>query len=786
MIALIEPQRGFWLIIWLMQDTYEILEFQQIREKVASYCHSEGGKKKALSLEMIEEERLLRNELDFLSEMMSLLNSYGNPPLGASFDLSSSLSLAKKGGTLSVQELDRVASDIESASELKSFFSKMGEYPLLHGYASNFPELSFISQAIHKVIAPDLSIYDNASPKLRSIRQSILRIQRSVDKKMQSILEANKEYLSEGTITIRNGHYALAVKNAYKRKVRGLVQDVSNTGGTTFIEPSALVEMDNKLIELSVEEKDEIRRILSSLSKDVANHSEEIKESNEMVSYIDFLSAKGNYALASDSIIPIFPKDPYVDLKEARHPLIEKDKAVPNDFTLKDGEALAIISGPNAGGKTVALKTLGLLTLMHQSALAIPAKEGSSLSKFNHIYVDIGDSQSLSENLSTFSAHIKNVSDILPSLGGKDMILFDELGTGTSPKEGESLAIAITRYLLKKHVYGMISSHYEGLKAMAMEDDRLVNASMLFDEKNFLPTYKMVMGLPGESYGFAVARRFGLSDEILEDAKKERGNEGEAGLSIKRLAALNQEAEKKRLELMRRENELERREKSLSSKENALNIKESKINEEIKEGKEAILDEYEEKISQIIKDLSKEGLKTHEAIEAKGKLNSLREERNIEHFSDELKVGDYVDIPSLFLQGRIHKIDGKKIEVLTPEGISIRSTVDKAHHIEEPNTLKASINAPKVHTKIDTKGVSLECNLIGERAEEAKNHLASYLDSCLVKGFTRVRIIHGWGNGVLRKITRDYCDAHKNIIDHYENADGAEGGGGATIVFLKR
>ena len=773
-----------------MQDVYEKFEFEKIRQTLKKLAKTDIGKEKAASLSMIPDENLLQRELHFLEETRNLVARYGNLPIDVSSDLKDPVSLAKKGGCLNVEELERVANDVKNTESILSFFKKVTDSPLLLEYVGNFPHLQFLEVDIHKIIAPDLTIFDNASPKLKSIRQAIRRLESTMKKKLGYVLDENRSFLSNDSLTLKNGHYVLPVKNSYKNKVKGIIQDVSNTGETTFIEPELLVEMNNKMMELQNDEREEIHRLLLELSSEVAGSSEAILENNEMIGYLDFLSAKAKLAEENDCHIPTYSKTPLIDLYGARHPLIDKNKVVPNDFHLSDKSSLVIISGPNAGGKTVALKTLGILVMMNQCALAIPAKEGSSLSFFRHIFVDIGDSQSLSDNLSTFSGHMKNIGEILQIVQGKDLVLLDEVGTGTSPKEGEAIALSIMKFLLRKHALTMISSHFEGLKTYALSHKEVTNASMLFDEERLLPTYRLKMGLPGESYGLVVAKRFGLSEEILEEAKKNIDSQENLSVTetIKRLSAVTKQTEDLKTELLKKEAQLEKEKEAVKSKEKALSLREEHFLSDIELKKKKMLSDYEEKLDDIMHALEKNGgeVKLHEVIEAKKHLDDLQETAQEETYNEELKVGDYMNVPSLFVTGKIQNIKGNKMDIITPEGVSFHVAKDKAIRVEEPKREKKEIVSTIPLDNLPfQKSVPLEINLIGQRYEEAERNLAKYLDDCLLKHYKRVRVIHGWGSGILRKMTRNYCDNHKDFVDHYEGADGHEGGGGATIVYLK-
>ncbi|MCQ2772886.1 MAG: hypothetical protein MJ238_06430, partial [Bacilli bacterium] len=552
-----------------MQNVYEKFEFEKIRETIASFARTEVGKAKALSLMMFDSSILMREELAKLDETIVLQYRFGTFPIGNSADLEKPVTLAKKGMVLSIEELERVANDVLEQKSVRNYFKQVDNSPLLLEYVSNFPDIAHVEVAIHKVIAPDLSIFDNASPKLKGIRVAITKLESEMKRKLGYVLGENKDYLSADQLTMKNGHYVLPVANAHKHKVKGIVQDVSGSGETTFIEPEILVALNNKMYELKNEEKAEIRRLLAELSAKVSVNSDDILRSNKMIGYLDFLQSKALYAEKTKSHVSIYSDKPRVELYNARHPLLDPTKVVANDFVLSDTNSLVIISGPNAGGKTVALKTLGILVMMNQCGLAIPTTEGPTLSYFKHIYVDIGDSQSLSDNLSTFSGHMKNISEIMDNVGGKDLVLLDEVGTGTSPKEGEAIAYAVISYLIRKHSLTMISSHFEGLKAYALSSKEVTNASMLFDEENLLPTYKLKMGLPGESYGLIVAKRFGLNEEIIKSAQSYLGGHENESVAeaIKKLTEVTRKTEEERLNVEKMKAELERKENAIKSKE---------------------------------------------------------------------------------------------------------------------------------------------------------------------------------------------------------------------------
>jgi DNA mismatch repair protein MutS2 len=771
-----------------MQDIYEKFEFSKITAALSDLCRTEVGKSRSASLRMIEDEDKLRSELALLQEMMYLLDRYGRLPIEVSSDLTRAVELAKKGGVLSVEDLERAANDVLQSKAVLTYFKTVTDSPLMLEYASHFPHLEFLEKDIHKIIAPDLSIFDNASPKLKSVRLAITHLENEMKKKLGFVLDANKVYLSDTTLTIKNGHYVLPVANAYKNKVKGIVQDVSGSGETTFIEPEVLVEMNNRMVELRNDEREEIHRLLAMLSAEIAGNSDSILLNNAMIGELDFLQAKALYGENLHCHIAHDSGQREIDLVNARHPLIDPSKVVANDFRLSEKTSLIVISGPNAGGKTVALKTLGLLVLMSQCGLAIPADEGATLSYFKHIYVDIGDSQSLSDNLSTFSGHMNNIGQILASVGGKDLVLLDEVGTGTSPKEGEAIAFAVITYLLKKHAFTLVSSHFEGLKAYALSHEEITNASMVFDEKRLLPTYKLKMGLPGESYGLVVAKRFNLPDEVLSSAESYLSEHEETSVTdaIKRLGNVTKETEDEKAKVLAKEAELSKKEKDLEAAQASLKLRQDHYLSDVEEKKNQLLQDYEDQMDEILHSVQRNDIKLHEVIAAKKKLDDLQQAAKEEHYHDQIEVGDYVNIPTLYTSGRVSEIAGNKVTVQSREGLTFKTKLDKLVRVEAPKEEKTiPISGLKVDEMAFKKSVPLELNLIGQHVDEAELNLEKYLDECRIRGFKRVRIIHGWGSGALRDLVRDYASEHKEFIASFEGADGSEGGGGATILHLK-
>ncbi len=769
-----------------MQNAFDVLEFDKIRERVASFCKSEQGKAMARGLSLLPLEELEKEKKN-LEEALLCLARYGNFPLDVSSDLAKDIELAEKGYVLSAETLERVAHDILTSEDIRRYFLSAEDCPLLKAKAESLPQLLPIEKEIHRVIAPDLSIYDNASPSLKRIRIAISRLEKEMVSKLGFVLEQNKVYLSDATLTIKNGHYVLPVNNAYKSKVKGIVQDVSGSGNTTFIEPELLVSLNNKMVELQGEEKEEIHRLLGELSGKVGGSGESFLSLNRTLGYFDLLQAKSLYGNSIKGHVASLSKDGEIELLRLRHPLLDPSKVVPNDFTLSPSKKVIIISGPNAGGKTVALKTLGIASLMHQCGLLVPAAQGAVLPYFKNVFVDIGDSQSLSDNLSTFSAHMSNLAEISSRVGGKDLVLLDEVGTGTSPKEGEAIAYGVVRFLLLKHCYALLSSHFEGLKAYAMGEARVENASMLFDKSTLSPTYVLQMGLPGESYGLTVASRYGVSEEILGYAKEYNDGKGDFSLeeAINRLSLLAKENSDLKEKNLKQEAALERKEKELQTKEKSISLREEKLLSSVEAEKGRILKEAREQVDEVIASLQSPEVKLHQAIEAKRKLAEL-EERSVkeESFSGKVSVGDYVSMPSLGVEGRIKEISGKNITLISQEGMTFHTSKDRVVKTTAPISKKVAMKG-NVLDKVGDSSLSLQLNLIGMHVEEALAELDRYLDKCRLKGFKRVKIVHGFGSGALRNAVHDYLRKHSSFVEGFELGGEYEGGGGATVVHLK-
>ena len=770
-----------------MKNLYDTLEFNKIQEKLNLYIKTEVGKNLVNTLELSTDFFLLQKELSFVEEMMNLIVRFGTLPIISSSDLAIKIGFAKKGGILTPKDLNDIAEDIETSSKVISFVKKCeGNYENIKDFIKDFNILNHLSNSIKGVISPSLTIYDNASSKLKAIRTKIVSTQQELTARINSLVRTYSSILSDGNITLRNDHFVLPVKTTEKNKIQGIIHDVSNTGETTFIEPNSIVELNNKIYVLKLEEQEEIKRILLELTKEVLSYENEILTNNQMLGYLDFVQAKSLYGNDIDGYVATLEKEQQIHLIGAKHPLLNKDTCIPNSFELNKDHRIMIITGPNAGGKTVALKTVGLLILMNQCGLPLPTSKKPILSIFNNIYLDVGDNQSIQDNLSTFSAHITNIAQIVKNIGGKDIVLIDELGTGTSPNEGEALAISVINEILFKNSFGIISSHFEGVKILAMQNDNIINASALFDEEKLLPTYKIKVGMPGKSYGVDVASRLGMPEHIIDNAKNYLANHQEQNLDN----AINK-LEKQFILNEKLTEELNAKLKNIEAKEvesNKILANIDKIKEEAmleaEEQKEELLKKARIEIDSILKELKENEIKLHTITAAKKALENLEtEEIEVDSPNQEVEINDYVKIKDTNMQGKIIRKVKNNITVITQEGLSINTTTNKVIKTMAP-TKKVAPRMTKGDQMIFQQSVPLELNVIGLHVDEALEKVEKYLDTCLARKIKSCRLIHGSGTGALRSAIHNYLKTLKSV-DSFRLGGAGEGGVGATVVTFK-
>ncbi len=760
-----------------MKKSFYILEINKVIDLFKKYAKTIKGIDIFNNLALSNEKKYVIREYKKLDEMYKLYENYGELPIYSKLILSSEINSLKAGKLLNPLKLNLLKDEIYSSFEITSFLTKIknkDDYKIIFEIFSKIKPCSELYNKINKSIGNDGSILDSASKELGNIRNSLRNIDKRIHSSLSIIMQKNKDKMNGDNYVFRNGHYAIPISSSLKSSVFGVVLDISDSGATTFIEPYEIAELENEKNILLLKERDEISKILSSFRQDVLFYSHDLISSNEAIGELDFLTSKVKFMKEYHAAIPTISLKYSFKFKKAKHPLLDQNICVPNDFLLDENKRILLISGPNAGGKTVALKTIGTLAYMVKLALPLTLEEGSECAVFNNIFVDIGDNQSLENNLSTFSSQISNVSSILKSLTNKDLVIFDELCNGTDPKEGEALSIAITKYLLNKKCLSVISSHYSLLKKFGLENENILSSSFIFDEKKIRPTFKMLLNVSGKSYGFAIANKFGIDKEIVDEAKQiyEKNYLSEEDKRIEII-------EDKERALSFKEEKLKNYEKRLNKEQSLIDQEKNKIKiriEKLNQNKSEEFDKYLDAKYKEINDIYTEFIKDKNAKKAMDKLLKI----NIEESENEpINVGDYVLIKGLDVKGQVTSIKGNKINVNSSDGFSFETTFDSLKKIPTPK--KVLDNNLDIDNKILNKTtVSSSLNLIGYHTHEGVEMMEDYISKALVDKKSSVKVIHGFGSGRLRQALWEALKKNKHVSSFSLGPDG-----GSTIVNLK-
>lgn len=764
-------------------ENIEALEFNEIRKTLSNYASMKINKNRILNLQILTNKEKLLEELSRTDEASRILSRYGRIIIGELNDINNSVDKANKGSILNIDELYDIKLSFSIIKENKSFAKNISSeefkkfYSLIN-YLSICPE---INNALIKVIGDNKEIKDDASSKLKSIRNEIKKLEGEIKEKLLKIINTYGSILNDTNIVYKNGKQVLAVKSTDKYKLGGIIVDESNSGYTSYVEPEIVYKITSKINILRNEENEEILRILTELSRLVCKYANEIKTNFECLLELDYMFAKGEYCNNIEGKIACIQENT-VKLIKARHPLIDKNKVVCNDFYLSDDtKKILIISGPNTGGKSVALKTVGILAYMNQCGLAIPVKGEAILPIFDNIYVDIGDNQSIVSSLSTFSSHISNIASILNSITNNSLVLLDEVGAGTDPREGESLAMAIIDYCHNKNCFLLSSTHYENLKTFAIKQDYIQVSSMEFDKVNLKPTYHLLKDQVGKSYALEISTRYGISKDVINKAymyKKEYSTSTE--LALEKLENKLEEQLNLIKEYEIKNDNLNKLIKEYKEKEELVNKRLKELNEQSEQIIEELVKERKKQINEIYKSIKeKENLKMHEALIANKELDGYISEEEVEISNKSFKIGDSVRVISLSKNGVITSVNKNKY------GVNIGNltlNVDGS----DLEKYKKAIKKTKVSisSKVKTTKMSMELNLIGKRVEEALSLLEPYLDKARLMHLPSVRIIHGYGTGKLQKAIHEYLKKEKNIEYHFGGMN--DGGMGSTIVEFKK
>ncbi|GAW92264.1 muts2 family protein [Calderihabitans maritimus] len=779
------------------------LELPKILAKLKECCTSSLGKKLVEELHPSADIGEVSTRLQETTEAREVLRRYPLVPLGGIREIEEPLRKAQIGRLLEPFELLAVVDTLRASRRLKKFLLEIeGDFPLLKKEAASLAVLREIEREVNEAITPEGEVADHASAELLRIRKQIRNIQDRIKKHLESILRSpeQQKYLQEKIITLRGDRYVVPVKQEYRSFFPGLVHDQSASGATLFIEPMAVVELNNELRRLKAAEQKEIEAILAQLTTLISAKIPQIRETLQALARIDFIMAKGRLSERMDAGLPSLNQEGRIKLIGARHPLIP-GSVVPISLHLGKDFDILVITGPNTGGKTVTLKTVGLLTLMAQCGLHVPAEAGTELAVFGQVFADIGDEQSIEQSLSTFSSHMTNIVNILQVADDNSLVLLDELGAGTDPTEGSALAIAILEYLQQKRAKTIATTHYSELKIFAFNTDRVENASVEFDIDTLQPTYRLTIGLPGRSNAFEIASRLGLSPEVVNRARQHlSGEEMRLTELLQELEEKRRVSERERKEIEKLKGQLELLKNELELKKAELEQKEARILKEAYEKGQEIIKEYRQKAEAVVKEmeytLDEEFRKARVRAEQQAREKLKDMDRQLDEEIDKytpaqkgtapstVKPGDYVEIPRLQQKGYVVSEPNTQGEVQVQVGIlklnvplkDIRlASGDKA--TEEQKASIGRIMAEK------TKNIRPEIDLRGMTVEEAVAAVERYLDDAVLSGLARVFIIHGKGTGALRTAIREYLSEHKQVKNFWFGSP-KEGGTGVTVVEL--
>ena len=770
--------------------TLRVLEYDAIRQKVVAHCATPMGAERARQMTPRTDEEAIRVALQQTSEARRLIDLAEEMPLRGVQDVRSAASLARAGGILPPESLLSIADTVESARRLRSFLlTREEKCPALCVLARQLEPLPEVVNEVRRCLREDATVADSASPELARIRQRLRHLHSRITERLQATLNSSRirNMLQEPVITMRGDRYCLPVKAEYRAQFGGIVHDVSASGATLFMEPQEVVDLGNQIREAQIAEQNEVVRILAQLSALVGKYSDPILLTCDALGELDFINARARLSVEWDAIEPALNTQGKIRLRKARHPLL-KPPVVPIDVELGNRFRILLITGPNTGGKTVTLKTVGLLTLMMQSGLHVPADTGTEMAIFQNIFADIGDEQSIEQSLSTFSGHMTNIAATLPQCDEHTLVLLDELGAGTDPAEGAALAQAILDYLLARQARVMATTHYGELKSYAYARQGVQNASVEFDLQTLRPTYHLRIGTPGSSHAIVIAQRLGLPSSVIETAQARlAGRETEATSIMRRL-----EEEQRHVEEARQAAEQERREAAALRQQ--LQQRLEQVESERQRLREEVTQEVQHRLHQILQQaeeayrrLREQPRENRAAQEARQQVRQAAEQMKQllalpAAAPTEIREGDTVKVTTLNVTGTVLQLT--QDEAVVQAG-AIRVTVPREalRRIDEKPVSKAPLVSVPVNLS-RAANISPEIMLRMQRVDEALANLDQYLSEAYAAGLQQVRVIHGKGTGTLRKAVREYLNTHP-LVASYRGADATEGGDGVTIVTLK-
>lgn len=785
------------------------LEYNKIIDLLTEKADSEPGKKLCRDLVPSTDLSTIRTAQRETKDALARLFRIGSTSFGSNRDLGFSIRSLEIGSSLSMSELLKLASFLDNVSRIKTYGKKEREdlpNDSLDAYFEGLTPMTQLANEINRCILSEEEMADDASPKLKSIRRSKLSTNEKIHSQLTSMVNgAYRIFLQDAVITMRDNRYCIPVKAEYKSQVSGMVHDQSSTGSTFFIEPAAVVNLNNQLKELDLQEQEEIEVILGDLSSQAAVHTSELAADQKIMTTLDFIFAKAKLAMEQNATEPIFNTEHYIQIRKGRHPLLDKKKAVPIDVRLGKDFDLLVITGPNTGGKTVSLKTVGLFTLMGQAGLHIPALDRSELSIFSEVYADIGDEQSIEQSLSTFSSHMTRVVHILQHADADSLCLFDELGAGTDPTEGAALAIAILNYLHDRGIRTMATTHYSELKIYALSTNFVENACCEFDVETLRPTYRLLIGIPGKSNAFAISSKLGLSDEIIHAAKEQISKEDESFEDV--IADLEQSRvtiEKEQQEIAEYKERIRTLQEQLQKKNEKIDQAKDKILRDANEKARAILQEAKDVADETIRDFNKAGASA-DIKELEKKRQKVRDKINEKNGKlalgntqkkpadqktvdpKKLKKGDSVKIISMNLKGIVNTLPDARGNLFVQCGIMrMQTNVNDLVPVKEETITAPALQRTNTGKLKMSKSfsVSSEINLLGCTVDEAIAKLDKYLDDAYLAHLPSVRVVHGKGTGALRNAVQSHLKRLK-YVKEYRLGEYGEGDAGVTIVTFK-
>ncbi len=786
------------------------LEYTKIIDKLTEKASSEPGKRLCRELVPMTDLEQIRLAQVQTRDALSMLFAKGSTSFGGNKDVSMSLRSLEIGSTLSIPELLKIAGLLDNVNRIKAYGRTVRDdekETSLTDYFERLEPMTPLANEINRCILSEEEIADDASPGLKHVRRSIALTGEKIHSQLTSMVNGSyRSYLQDAVITMRDNRYCIPVKSEYKSQVPGMVHDQSSTGSTFFIEPTAIVNLNNQLKELTIKEKEEIEAVLASLSSQAAESISEISEDQKIMTFLDFVFAKASLAMEENATMPLFNQEHYINIRKGRHPLLFPKKVVPIDIHLGKDFDLLVVTGPNTGGKTVSLKTVGLFTLMGQAGLHIPALDRSELTIFTEVFADIGDEQSIEQSLSTFSSHMTSIVSILQQADEDSLCLFDELGAGTDPTEGAALAIAILDHLHTRGIRTMATTHYSELKVYALSTDFVENACCEFNVETLAPTYRLLIGIPGKSNAFAISQKLGLPDYIIQAAKEQINAEDKSfedlltDLENSRLTI-----EKERLEIASYKEEIKTLKERLQTK-----------NEKIDSAKEKILREANEKAREILQDaknVADETIRVYQKAGPNASLKDLEKTRDRlrgeigkkneklalktqdpkkgrQIKPEQLKIGDSVKILSMGL-------NGPDSSLRSPKGNQLEQTGSTRSHANVKDLVYADAEAAPAASVLQRKpssagkvkmsksfSISPEINLLGKTVDEALAELDKYLDDAYLAHLSTVRVVHGKGTGALRSAVQSHLKRVK-YVKSYRLGEYGEGDAGVTIVTFK-